>query len=116
MITVYGIKNCDSVKKVTNFLKTQGVEFSFIDFKKTPVATDVITSWLNHVNLSQLLNTKGTTYKTLKLAEKNLSDQEKIAAMTEYNLLIKRPVVDFDGHIIVGPDLSSYESLLEMKI
>jgi arsenate reductase-like glutaredoxin family protein len=64
--------------------------------------------WLAHTDSATLLNTKGTTYRTLKLKEMNLNEEEKIQWLAKENMLIKRPVICFDNRIIVGYNESLY--------
>lgn len=109
MIHVYGIKNCDSVKKALSFLKSQNVEYLFHDFKATPVGTDVIKHWLDVIPIETLFNTKGTTYRALGLKSMELSKQDKVEWMAKENLLIKRPVIVSGENIIVGFNQSQYE-------
>ncbi len=99
---VYGIKNCDSVKKVIKYLKDANLEYDFIDFKLEDIDEKKITSWLKLSKLEKLFNARSTTYRTLKLKEQNLSDADKINLMAKENLLIKRPVIEFDGKVIIG--------------
>lgn len=109
MVYVYGIKNCDSVKKALAFLKNKKIDYTFHDFKSDPVTTDTIHKWLQKTTLDVLLNTKGTTYRTLGLKSLQLSNDEKIEWMAKENLLIKRPVVLMDNEIAVGFNQSQYE-------
>ncbi len=108
MLKIYGIKNCDSVRKAVKFLKASGIAYEFIDFRETPVSETEIRQWLQKGDLKKLFNTRGTTYRTLKLKEMNLSDEEKISWMAKENMLIKRPVIIFDEHIIIGYNESEY--------
>ena len=102
MLKIYGIKNCDSVRKAIKFLKTNDISYEFIDFRETPVDGAAITSWLKSTNIKTLFNTRGTTYRTLKLKELDLSDQEKQKWLEKENMLIKRPVITLDNKVIVG--------------
>lgn len=111
MITIYGIKNCDSVKKALTYLKERSIEFTFVDFKTTPVDEKKINEWKQKSSLSILLNTKGTTYKKHNLKELNLNDQEKVEWMAKENLLIKRPVIECNTSIIIGFNLTQYEGI-----
>ena len=95
MIHIYGIKNCDSVKKAIKFLKENELEYTLIDFKTTSVDCKKIQTWLKSVEMKQLFNTRGTTYRTLKLKELNLTDEEKIQWLCKENMLIKRPVIEY---------------------
>ena len=112
MIHIYGIKSCGSVQKALKFLEDRSLAYTFHDFKKTPVDQEKITFWASKVPLTTLLNTKGTTYKTLGLKALELDDNAKITWMSNHNLLIKRPVIEYNAQIIVGFDPSYYEGIL----
>ena len=115
MLKIYGIKNCDSVRKAIKYVKSHNIPYEFIDFRVTPVGEDVIMKWLESTTISTLLNTRGTTYRTLKLKELNLSDKEIIQWLTKENMLIKRPVISLDNHIIVGYNKSQYLENIHTK-
>ncbi len=108
MVKLYGIKTCDSVRKARKFLTSHDIPFEFIDFKATPVDEATIEKWLEKSDLKTLFNTRGTTYRTLKLKEKNLTDDEKIAWLAKENLLIKRPVITLDDEVIIGYNEERY--------
>ncbi len=109
MVTLYGIKNCDSVKKAVKFLKEHNIAYEFVDFKTTPVGCDTVTSWLQQVEMKQLFNTRGTTYRTLQLKALNLDEAQQLQWLCKENLLIKRPVLDVDDKIMVAFDQAAYE-------
>lgn len=111
MVHVYGIKTCGSVQKALKFLDAHAISYTFHDFKTAPVSVEKIRSWAHMAPLSTLLNTKGTTYKTLGLKALALDDQEKITWMGKHNLLIKRPVIEYNGELIVGFEPSYYEGI-----
>ncbi len=111
MVKLYGIKNCDSVKKAVKFLKEHAIDFEFIDFKTTPVDTDILTLWLKQVPMKQLFNTRGTTYRTLNLKSLELDEPQQLQWLAKENLLIKRPVLDLDGKITVAFDQNVYKAL-----
>lgn len=111
MVTLYGIKNCDSVKKAIKFLKEHNIDYTLVDFKATPVGCDTVSSWLQQIEMKQLFNTRGTTYRTLQLKSLNLDEEEQRQWLCKENLLIKRPVLDVDGKIIVAFDQAQYEKL-----
>ena len=108
MVEIYGIKNCDSVRKALKYLKAHNIPYQFIDFRETPAEEATIRSWLDKADLKTLFNTRGTTYRTLKLKELNLSDEEKIQWLAKENMLIKRPVICFDEKVIIGYNESEY--------
>ena len=111
MVRLYGIKNCDSVKKAIKFLKAKEIAYELIDFKSTPVDCATVTPWLKQVEMKKLFNTRGTTYRTLKLKELNLNEDQQLEWLCKENLLIKRPVLDFNGKITVAFDQDIYEKL-----
>ena len=113
MVVVYGIKNCDSVKKALKFLNERSIPYSFVDFKTSPVGIDKVNEWLGHIDISVLFNTKGTTYRTLALKSLDLGDNDKAQWMSKENLLIKRPVIQYNSKVIVGFDLSKYEGIFQ---
>jgi len=108
MLKIYGIKNCDSVRKAIKYLKSHNIEYEFIDFRETPVDQETVASWLKHTDIKTLFNTRGTTYRTLKLKELSLNDEEKQSWLAKENMLIKRPVITFDNKVIVGYNESQY--------
>ena len=109
MLKVYGIKNCDSVKKALKFFKTNEIDYELIDFKTIPVDCATINRWLQTVDLKTLFNTRGTTYRTLGLKAMNLTDEEKAAWLCKENMLIKRPVIEYDDNVIVAFNQTQYE-------
>jgi len=102
MIKVYGIKNCDSVKKALKFFKENNLEFTLQDFKIDPVSCTEVSAWLKQTDIKTLFNARSTTYRNLKLKELNLDEEGQKEWLCKENLLIKRPVVEFNGTILVG--------------
>ncbi len=111
MIRVYGIKTCGSVKKALQFFDRHGIGYAFCDFKTSPVGEDTLAAWVRKSGTDILLNTKGTTYRTLGLKSLALKEAEKIEWMSRHNLLIKRPVIEYDDRLVVGYDPSLYEGV-----
>ena len=110
---IYGITSCDSVRKARKFFKLHNIDIEFIDFKKTIVGCEKIDLWSKHVGIDILFNKRGTTYRTLKLKELNLDDKSKKEWLCKENMLIKRPIVEFRGEIIVGFDEEKYKELYD---
>jgi len=108
---LYGIKTCGSVRKAIKFFKDYGIEFEFIDFKKEPVELEKIDAWLQKVSINKLFNNKGTKYRTLKLKDLNLNDDEKASWLAKENMLIKRPVIEYKDKVIVAFDEEEYKEL-----
>ena len=113
MIYLYGIKNCDSVRKAVKFLRAHDTGFIFRDFREQPVDKAEIQSWIDAgATIKQLFNTRGTTYRTLKLKEKNLDDIAKLGWMAKENMLIKRPVIITTDGVLVGVNETLYQQHL----
>jgi len=113
MIKIYGIKNCDSVKKAIKFLKENELEYSLQDFKTDPVDNTKVSTWAKSVEMKQLFNTRGTTYRTLKLKELDLNDEQKLQWLSKENMLIKRPVIEYSqDKVLVGFNEDQYKEAL----
>jgi len=113
MIKMYGIPTCGSVKKAKKFFNDNNIEFEFIDLKKIPVDCKKIEEWLQKVTIDKLFNNRGTKYRTLKLKELNLNDEGKKEWLCKENLLIKRPVIEFNDKIIVAFDEEEYKKIFK---
>jgi len=114
-IVVYGIPNCDTVKKARTWLSDQGHPFRFHDFKKDGVTSSLIETWLDQVPLEHLLNRRGTTWRALSEAQKAAAESRAgaLALMLEKPSVIKRPVLELDGRVrAVGFDADEYSTKL----
>ena len=115
-ITVYGIPNCDSVKKARSWLAERAVDYTFHDFKKQGVPTDLLPVWLATVGWQTLLNRKGTTWRKLDEATRLavVDDASATALMLSQASVIKRPVVVWgDGRVSVGFDPAAFAAHLQ---
>lgn len=104
-LLVYGIKNCDTIKKTLQLLKDEGIGYNFIDFKKEMPGKELIDGFLQKVSLAELINKRGTTYRKLPEDQKRLLESRKDAlpVIMDNSSLIKRPVIQFpNGELIVG--------------
>lgn len=102
-VTLYGIPNCDTVKKARTWLEGRGVAYAFHDYKKSGVGTDLLMAWAGEVGWETLLNRAGTTFRKLSDADKAELDEAKaIRLMVAQPSLIKRPVVTGAGSLLVG--------------
>jgi Spx/MgsR family transcriptional regulator len=111
---VYGIPNCDTVKKARVWLEEHGVAFEFHDFKKAGVSAALIEGWLKDVSLDALVNRRGTTWRGLADDVKASADTEAgaIALMIEKPSVIKRPVVVVNGRVkTLGFSADQYATL-----
>lgn len=111
MIHLYGIPNCDTVKKSLDFLKKNGLECTFHDFKKEGVTAAKLKTWCKAIGREMLLNKKSTTWRGLTPEDQAHASSEKgaIALMQEKTSLIKRPVAEWpNGRITAGFDEKIY--------
>ncbi len=102
-LTLHGIPNCDTVKKARAWLDARGVAYAFHDYKKLGIEMATLGRWADAVGWEVLLNRAGTTFKKLPDADKAGIDQANaIALMIAHPSMIKRPVVEGDGKLLVG--------------
>ncbi len=103
MIELYGIPNCDTVKKARKWLDAQGVEYVFHDYKKEGADPAKLSAWVADKGVDVVLNRRGTTFRKLSDADKSDIDEAKaVALLTDHPSMIKRPVVEHDSGILVG--------------
>jgi arsenate reductase (glutaredoxin) len=102
-VTIYGIKNCDTMKKARAWLDGHGVAYAFHDYKIAGISQAMLAGWAHVVGWEALLNRAGTTFRKLPDAERNgLTEKKAIALMAAQPSMIKRPVLDRGGALLVG--------------
>ena len=102
-IHFYGIPNCDTVKKARKWLEAQGVDYTFHDYKKEGADPAKLAAWIDAAGLDIVLNRRGTTFRKLSDADKADIDAAKAVRLMEAQpSLIKRPVVEHAGGVLVG--------------
>ena len=112
--TLYGIPNCDSVKKARVWLTEHGQDYDFHDFKKQGVPEERLQQWLQCCGWEVVLNRKGTTWRKLTPEQQDLTTQSAaVALMIEYPSVIKRPVVEAGGQLLVGFDPALFASFVK---
>ncbi|MFL0683655.1 MAG: Spx/MgsR family RNA polymerase-binding regulatory protein [Algoriphagus aquaeductus] len=104
-LKVYGIKNCDTMKKTFTFLEEKGIAYEFIDYKKQKPTAALLTSFLEKTSLTSLVNKQGTTYR--KMGDSQKADLENVKTalpiLIDNSSMIKRPVIVYpDGSITLG--------------
>lgn len=111
MITIYGIKNCQSIKKAFDKFQSLGLNYEFFDYKKQPPSKAMLTDWVHHAGLDKILNKKGLTWRTISHEDKQkaMTDTDfALALMIDKPSLIKRPIISLDDgkhkQLIVGLD------------
>lgn len=117
-ITLFGIPNCDTVKKARTWLDQHSIPFAFHNFKKDGLTQDIVEGWLRNIELSALINRKGTSWRALNDQQKQQADKQEgaIALVLENPSLIKRPLLQIDGsdsQISLGFSESQYENIFK---
>jgi arsenate reductase len=112
-ITIYGIKNCDTMKKARAWLDQRGVAYTFHDYKAAGIERALLEDWSRQVGWETLLNRAGTTFRKLAEADRTGLDEKKaITLMLAQPSMIKRPVLDIGGRLLVGFKPADYEARL----
>ena len=102
-VTVYGIPNCDTVKKARTWLDAQGIAYAFHDYKKAGADAGKLAQWCAAAGWEKVLNRAGTTFKKLPDADKaDLDAAKAVAVMAANPSCIKRPIVEHPGGVLVG--------------
>ena len=110
-ITIYGIKNCDTMKKARAWLDKRGVDYAFHDYKTAGIDRERLERWSKKVGWETLLNRAGTTFRKLPDKDKEgLTATKAIALMLEQPSMIKRPVLDLGGKLVVGFKPETYKA------
>lgn len=114
MTTLYGIKNCDTMKKARAWLDGHGIAYAFHDYKTAGVEKARLQDWVSQLGWEVLLNRAGTTFRKLPDAEKDgLTEKKAIALMLAQPSMIKRPVLEMAGKVTAGFRPEQYEKLLK---
>jgi Spx/MgsR family transcriptional regulator len=116
MKTVYAIPNCNTVKKALDWLKKNKIAYEFHDYKKNGITTTILTNWCKQVGWEALLNKKGATWRQLTpdIQASITTQKAAIALMIEKTSIIKRPLIEEDGKILVlGFEETEYKKALK---
>jgi arsenate reductase (glutaredoxin) len=112
MTKIYGIKNCDTMKKARTWLDGHKVDYSFHDYKASGIDKPTLEGWANKVGWEILLNRAGTTFRKLPDADKgDLTEKKAIGLMLAQPSMIKRPVLETKGKLTVGFKPEEYKKL-----
>ncbi|MDO4250497.1 MAG: Spx/MgsR family RNA polymerase-binding regulatory protein [Moraxella sp.] len=123
MITVYGIKNCNTMKKCFEYLEQHGIDYAFVDYKKAQVGDETLQAWTEDFGLDKLINKQGTTYKKLTDEDKAIINQaienKQVLAIADmiraHQSMIKRPIVT-GAHqetqvALIGFDVAAFDKV-----
>lgn len=110
---IYGIKNCNTVKKALDWVKENQIDYQFHDFKKEGVSAEKLQEWSNKAGYKKLLNKQGLTWKQLDAETKATITDEKEALqlLHDKNSMIKRSVIEFNSQVVLGFNEDEYRML-----
>jgi arsenate reductase len=114
MIRIYGIKNCDTMKKAFAWCDANSIRYEFHDYKKQGVPRERLVQWCRSLGWQTLVNTKGPTWRKLAPEQQAITTQSQaVALMLEHSSVIRRPVVENDaGQFLVGFDPTTFDSFV----
>jgi arsenate reductase len=116
-ITLYGIKNCDTMKKARSWLESHEVQFAFHDYKTAGIEPGVLARWCSEVGWETLLNRAGTTFRKLPpLQREDLDERKAVSLMLAQPSMIKRPVLEYGKRLLVGFKPEIYEQALRRPV
>jgi arsenate reductase len=112
-VTIYGIRNCDTMKKARAWLDGHKIGYAFHDYKSAGIKPSLLEAWIKKAGWESLLNRAGTTFRKLPEADKEgLTEKKAVALMIAQPSMIKRPVLDVDGTLLVGFKPEQYKAAL----
>ena len=113
-VTIYGIRNCDTMKKARAWLEAQGVAHDFHDYKQSGIERHRLEAWCDALGWERVINRAGTTFRKLpEAAREGLTRDRAIDLMLAQPSMIRRPVIDADGVLAAGFDAASWAELLQ---
>ncbi|MCY9828400.1 ArsC family reductase [Vibrio chagasii] len=111
-ITMFGIPNCDTIKKAKKWLEAEGIEFEFHDYRKQGITEELVTNFCSKLGWELVLNKRGTTYRQLSQEQKDtLTEQTAITLLVEQPAMIKRPILKVDGKLHIGFKADQYAAI-----
>lgn len=113
MVKIYGIPNCDTIKKARKWLEANGVDYQFHDYRKQGVPEQNLEQWVKQAGWEALLNRRGTTWRKLpEDVRENIDEASAVAVMMDNPSAIKRPVLEKDNILLIGFNEDEYDKLL----
>ncbi len=109
---MYGIPNCDTIKKARKWLEAEGVDYQFHEYRKQGINAELVQGFCSDLGWENVLNKRGTTYRQLSQEQKdNLSEETAIALLVEQPAMIKRPIVKYNDQLHIGFKADSYAAI-----
>ena len=114
MMILYGIPNCDTTKKAMDWLKTQKINFKFHNYKDAGISVTKLNEWCNKAGWEKVLNKRSTTWRELSPEQQEavVNQQTAVQVMKDNNSIIKRPIIEYKGNLLIGFDAKKYAELL----
>jgi len=113
LITLYGIKNCDTVKKARNWLETHSIDYTFHDFRTDGISAAEVAKWIDELGWERLVNKRSTSWKALaEDIRSSMNNQTAQDAILDQPTLIKRPLLELGEQHHVGFSAQQYQELL----
>lgn len=114
-MVVYGIPNCDTIKKATSWLKENKIIFEFHDYKKVGITLDKVKAWIKQLGIESIINKKSATWKSFtKEQQYAIENSKELTLIIEKPTVIKRPLIEVNGKVImVGFDEEQYKLKLK---
>lgn len=114
MVTMYGIPNCDTIKKARQWLDGHGIDYRFHDYRKDGIDKKQLRAWADELGWENLLNRRGTTWRKLSDAEREGLNQDRaITLLLKHPAMIKRPLLDTGSQRLLGFDSKRYQQILQ---
>ncbi|RDL44733.1 ArsC family reductase [Marinomonas piezotolerans] len=112
MTTIYGIKNCDTMKKAQRWLNDNNVTYVFHDYRKDGLTHEQVEQWIEVLGWENLINKRGTTWRQLdKTQQENMTDELAISVLLDKPAMIKRPLLDHNGTLTLGFKPEQYSEI-----
>jgi arsenate reductase len=112
-LKIYGIRNCDTMKKAFAWLEGRGIAYEFHDYKKDGVPPGKLKAWAARTGWEKLANTRGPTWRKIPEAQRaNLTEARALALLQEHSSAIRRPVVEAGAKLLVGFDPAEFSAAL----
>ncbi len=116
MIILYGISNCDTIRKARRWLNDEGIEHHFHDYRKEGLEEVQLRSWVDKIGWEQLVNKRGTTWRNLPEDQKaSITKESAIQLMLDQPAIIKRPLLDLGDEPVLGFNTTLYSNLFSKR-
>jgi len=113
---IYGIPNCDSIRKARKWLEANAIEYRFVDVRQTPPSPEEVSGWMTAVGQKALVNKRSTTWKQLDPEQRQTAETgDALPILLAHPTLIKRPVLEYDGQVAVGFSVDDYSKRFEIQ-